>query len=309
MNPARGGRSKKRIVMNTRTLGKQLFAALAFSTLAIPLATQAETLCPGPNPGEYALLPYHFKTNSRIERLNNSREWPFATISCIANVPPYKLTYTHWLIPGINGWLDGEAQLRSTPRRSKKPDDSPTLGCLEYGNRGDAVRATFFANLNERGRADHEKAIGCRQAIAENPSSSTNGPIEDIIDSIMNYFPSAKNHAGETMLRFMGKVGVKGAGGSYVSFLEYTLEPYRGSKGQPDAITITPVFAGPTESLWRAFLQKNERQVKASKNNRIVFEVSGIRDPQLRYATYNFYDQDHQLVGSIDFPVFISSPK
>jgi hypothetical protein len=45
---------------------------------------------------------------------------------------------------------------------------------------------------------------------------------------------------------------------------------------------------------------------KAGDNGAVAFEVKGIINPRLEYATYNIFDRDHNLVGSVDFPVFVS---
>ena len=80
---------------------------------ALPLsswAVGAGDACPGPVGQDHPLTPFHFYTNSHVERnldAGSSGQYPFVKTACIVNTPPspYEPTHVHWLVPHINGWL------------------------------------------------------------------------------------------------------------------------------------------------------------------------------------------------------------
>ena len=109
------------------------------------------------------------------------------------------------------------------------------------------------------------------------------------------------------MLRLDGEAGVIAKDNSYTSYFRYTMNPTTGSKGDPSVITVTPAFVGPAAILVKDFFAKNPASIKGDAKNDIQFVVSDIKNPRLVYATYDFLDGEHNIVASVDVPVFVST--
>jgi hypothetical protein len=138
--------------------------------------------------------------------------------------------------------------------------------------------------------------------------------LENILFELKHWLPSNARNPKSTMLLLDGSVAVKILDASrdasrYVSSFEYNLTRPEGStEGEPSQITVKPLFQGPTEGLRASFARKYPEPIKLSEKGSIAFEVAGIENPELRYASYGMFDQQGAFLGAIDFPVFVTSP-
>ncbi len=130
----------------------------------------------------------------------------------------------------------------------------------------------------------------------------------NITQSVTNYFPSIAKYAEKTMLRLEGQAGVIVGDGSYTSYFRYTLSPLDNSSGDPSVVTVAPAFVGPAEVLARDYSAQNPPHKKRTQNE-IRFNVNDIKNPKLVYATNHFFHQEHEIVASVDIPVFVSGPR
>ena len=108
------------------------------------------------------------------------------------------------------------------------------------------------------------------------------------------------------MLRLDGQAGTIVGDNSYTSYFRYTLTPVEGSRGNPNVISVAPAFVGPAEVLVKNYSARNPPAIKSEGHNEIKFMVSDLKNPKLVYATYDFLDEEHEIVGSVDVPVFVS---
>lgn len=250
---------------------------LPMSSLALIAGTSISAwaggaACSGPLSQEHSLAPFDFYTNSLIQPNqdeNTKGIYPFVTTSCAvsghvnANVP----TRVKWFIPKIDGWLNSDVS--QIPVNIFNIDQPRQMdGCLEYGNQSLDIKATFFGDSKEQQKVDHENEIGCRQTAAEAPSSGQGslGVVEKlirIVQSVTNYLPSSSKYPGQTMLHLQGEAGIAVKDNeTYLSYLRYTLTPYnntdskdvsRDVKPTPTAVTVSPNFLGPGETLAKAY--------------------------------------------------------
>ena len=183
-----------------------------------------------------------------------------------------------------------------------------------YGNQGGFTQGRLFGDGDEANEIDHEKKVGCRQAAAEiaRAAAEASGPEEKLINVaqfVRNYFPSTAKYAADTMLRLEGETGVIVKDSAYTSYFSYTLTPVGDSKGNPNVITVAPAFIGPAAILVKDYFQQNPALIKSDTKNDIRFSVKNVTNPRLVYATYDFLDDEHNIVASVDVPVFVNRGK
>ena len=184
-------------------------------------------------------------------------------------------------------------------------------GCLEYGNQSQFIEPSFLADEEDEKGVDHEKKVGCRQAAAEFVHAAgerirVQESLINITQAVTNYFPSIAKHAEQTMLHLAGQAGVVVGDGKYTSYFKYTLSPLENSKGDPNVVTVAPAFVGPAEVLLKNYYAQNPPSKISKRENEIRFTVIDIKNPTLVYATYDFLDGEHEIVASVDIPVFVS---
>jgi hypothetical protein len=188
-------------------------------------------------------------------------------------------------------------------------DDKPLQekGCLQVGLRGDTIKAHFFSLKRDQARLADEQKRGCRAVVSQGTEPPTK--IGNILLRFLNFVPSdIKNPAG-TMLRIEGTVGVKILGTSgFTSQVIYQIRPHN-SDGSWQKIAMRPAFRGLPESLRSAFERKNPEGIKVGPKGDVIFDVTDISNPSLAYAAYEIFDQDNQVVGAIDFPVYVSGAR
>jgi hypothetical protein len=153
-----------------------------------------------------------------------------------------------------------------------------------------------------------ETNSGCR-VISTRADQPRRMKLEDIFFKIRYWIPSNAKNPKSTMLLLDGSVGVKVVNSSgYVSSFEYNLTRLQGSsEGEPSQIIVKPLFQGSTEVLSASFSRNHPEPLKLSDKGLITFEVVGIENPELQYASYGMFDQQNTFLGAIDFPVFVSS--
>jgi hypothetical protein len=280
-----------------------------------PRSAQADG-CLGPltQPHPHPFGSINFATNSlhedvtRLPNVTAAGGFKFGIVSCVNNPDPSYPLRVDWLIPGPDGWVQPKDILNSVPRLTNEEAPLPLDGCLQYGNRGDTTLGKFFGVLDDQSKVDREQQRGCRKIVSDS-NSSTTGTIQRIILKIKNFFPSDVNNPSKTMLKLEGIVGVDSKGPEqYISFFTYEIVKSGNSDGSVEKVSMRPVFIGETEALLTAFEKKNDPQIKVTSSGVVVFEVVGVKNPKLEYASYQIIDQNKQVVGSISFPVFVSGP-
>ena len=290
-----------------------LFSALPLTSWA----GGAGDACLGPVAVEHPLPPYHFYTNSIVEKnldAATNGQYPYVSTSCIANAPPYPPTEVHWFAPSIHGWLQQDSPSLFVHRLEVGNNAQQMDGCLQYANQSQFIQARLLGDEEEAKEVDHEKKVGCRQAARDNAravagSEGTEEKLINVAQSFTNYFPSLAKYARETMLRLDGQAGVIAGDNSYKSYFRYTLNPVNGSKGDPNVITVAPAFVGPAEVLINNYRAQNPPTIRGDSRNEIRFIVNDVKNPKLVYATYDFLDDEHEIVASVDVPVFVSRGK
>jgi hypothetical protein len=286
--------------------------------------------CSGPLSQEHSLAGVDFYTNSVIQpNQDNSTKaiYPFVTKSCVvsAHVTASPLP-VKWFAPKIYGWLNTDTS--PIPVDILEIDQPRQMaGCLEYGYQSLSIKASFFGDSEAQKKVDRENEVGCRQTAAESSGSGgkSKGILEKlirIVQPITNYFPSTSKYPKETMLHLKGEAGIAvKADDTYLSYFSYTLTPFskdsvendkhQDVKPDPTAVTVSPSFSGAAETLSNAYKASGNPQfVKTGANEtEIDFLVTGIKNPKLVYATYVFFDADHEAVASVEVPVFVSQEK
>jgi hypothetical protein len=266
--------------------------------------------CSGPNKMHHSYGNFDFETNSRADPVK-FRQYKAGLVSCVSNNDKTNPLYAHWLIPGPRGWVPANDKLESTPRLIENEKVEQFGGCLRYGNRGDTTSANFLGIASDRSAVDEEKKNGCRATTPSSGAQAKEATIEDIVLKIRNFFPSNSKEPQATMLQLDGEVGIKTTGpNQYQSFFRYVLSRYKDTSGGAiERMSVRPAFRGALETLLQSYVKDNPPRLKMREKGYIAFAVSGIEAPVLRYASYEIYDQNEQLVGAIDFPVFVSSRK
>lgn len=278
------------------------FSLVAFFALTFPSETFSAS-CHGPNPEPHPYGTFTFHTNSRLDPIAQGN-FRYGVISCVDHNDPLNDLKVHWLIPGPHGWVPPAEILESVPRMRIDDKVSQLKGCILYGERGDTTSGTFFGIDGDERRVEDEAKRGCRAAVESGPPSPSG--IGDILLKIKNFFPSDARNPKNTMLQLDGSVGIKRTGiDSYSSFFEYEVKPYANSRGSVENVSVRPVFRGAAEGLLSSFNKYNGESRRLEAKGRISFEVFGVNSPLLAYASYDLYEQDNQLVGGIDFPVFV----
>jgi hypothetical protein len=111
------------------------------------------------------------------------------------------------------------------------------------------------------------------------------------------------------MLKVEGTVGVARQGeDKYTSYINYQITQFGSSDASVEGISMRPVFRGATENLMSAFVRNNGTDIiKVPSKGVIAFEVFGVKNPELAYASYEIMDRYQQVVASVSFPVFVSA--
>lgn len=280
--------------------------ALGLTLMAIAIAPAAAQPvdCLGPVKDPHPIGPFNFESNSRLDPMAFG-EYRFGITSCVKNNDTANPLYVRWLIPGPHGWVPSRQTLESAPRLSKDDKVVQMKGCLQYGNRGDTTHGLFFGTEADKSRIDDEGKRGCR-AAASQPQTAGSDILGNILLRIRNFFPSDATRPQATMLQLDGTVAIEAAGQTrYTSIFTYRVTRYQ-SDGSPSDVTLLPVFRGGAEALLPAFRKSNGPASRLGGDGRIAFEVVEVGNPQLVYASYEFRDREGRVVGSIDFPVFVS---
>jgi hypothetical protein len=163
------------------------------------------------------------------------------------------------------------------------------------------------SKMDEQSVAD-EKDRGCREALARPnpPPPGGFGFLRELIVPLLNFFPSDNRESKGTMLQIVGVVGVKiTSASSYISFIDFSVEPYKGSGGNVDGVSMRPAFSGETEFLLRAFRQKNPESIALRQKGGVSFEVHDVTTARLVYARYDIYDRNNQVVAGIEVPLLV----
>jgi hypothetical protein len=112
------------------------------------------------------------------------------------------------------------------------------------------------------------------------------------------------------MLKIEGAVGLKISGPQqYFSFLSYKIDRYRGGDGSPSDIILRPNFARPatiSEAYAQVFEKQNGTDIKLKNTGTVGTQFDAGPKPQLVYASYEFFDRNNQIVGSVAVPLFVS---
>ena len=284
-----------------------------FAVMGGPCSAQSAS-CPGPllQPHPHPFGTFNFETDSvydaatRLPGVISGGDFQFGIVSCVTNPDPSNPLRVNWLIPGPDGWVQPSDRLYSVPRLTNATNPLQLSGCLEYGNQGNTTQGKFFGLSDDQPKIDDEHRRGCRAVIVD-PRPSKITSIKDIILKFINYIPSDTKNAAKTMLKLEGTVGVRRIEeNTYTSFVSYQITKTAGSAGSPEAIRFRPIFRGLTESLLPAFFKKNGADVKASSKGAISFDVFGVTNPQLLYASYAIIGENSEVVGSVRLPVFVS---
>jgi hypothetical protein len=265
--------------------------------------------CTGDRPHPHPYGAFDFNTNSRVEPYPpTSSQWRYQVISCVHNNDRQYPVWVQWFIPSVKGFVHVNSSQESTPRLSiDDPRSRPLESCIEYGNRPAYAKSPFWGLADDPKTVHDENGIGCR-AVSVRTDQPQRLKLEDILFKIKYWLPSNAKNPKSTMLLLDGTVGVKILDSSrYVSSFEYNLTRPEGStEGEPSQITVQPLFQGPTEVLFVSFARKYPTPLTLSEKGSITFEVAGIEKPELLYASYGMFDQQKNLLGAIDFPVFVS---
>ncbi len=266
-----------------------------------------------PHPNPYS--QYNFETDSLFDAANKfpdaslspSSKFKYGTLTCVTNPDPTNFLYVHWLIPGPDGWVPPKGgSLPSIVRFTDESSPASQDGCLAYGNRGDTYFAKFHVLKEEMPRVQDEQNRGCRAVIA-NPKqqSSILKSIENFALRFVNYVPSDVKNPQKTMLKIEGDVGVKGGPYDYTSYMTYKVSRVEGSDGSIRDITLRPQFRSGAEQILPAFEKAVGPSLKVDSEGGIFVPVTGIKNPQLAYASYVIFDRNNAAVGAIGFPIYI----
>jgi hypothetical protein len=266
--------------------------------------------CAGDRPRPHPYGNFDFNTNSRVEPYSaGASQFRYQIISCVHNNDSQYPVWVQWFIPQVRGFVPGNKLQQSTPRLSvDDPRSRPLESCIEYGNRPEYAKSPFWGLQDDSKTVHDEDNTGCR-AVSIRGDQPRRMKLEDIFFKIKYWLPSNAKNPKSTMLLLDGSVGIKILDSSrYVSSFEYNLTRQEGSSGgEPSQISVKPLFQGPTEVLFVSFAKKNPEPLKLSEKGSITFEVTGIENPELQYASYGMFDQQNAFLGAVDFPVFVSS--
>jgi len=265
--------------------------------------------CAGDRPRPHPYGNFDFNTNSRVESVAFS-QFRYQVISCVHNNDGQYPVWVHWFIPAVKGFVPANKFQESTPRLSvDDPRSRPLESCIEYGNRPQYATSPFWGLRDDPKTVHDETSTGCR-AVSARGDQPRPIKLEDIVFKIKYWLPSNAKNPKSTMLLLDGSVGIKTLDPSkYVSFFEYNITRQEGSlEGEPSQISVKPLFQGPTEVLFASFARKYSGPLILNAKGLITFDVAGIENPELQYASYGMFDQQNAFLGAVDFPVFVSSP-
>jgi hypothetical protein len=288
--------------------------AAAFAVLPISAAwAQAEikTHCPVPveshTPGAY-----NFKTGTRIEhddKLNSS--YHYKIINCVENDLDDSMDVSWPLpvpagFPNIDGKVPGHVAFDSFGIYTVTDEATQVGSCLRYGDSGATKRAIM---LVPKARADEflrNDPGDCKRITAQNEIQRGPYPIEDIAQSVVNFFPSRAKEANATMLMFSATAGIEvKAKDRYISYINYGMKPYGKSEGSAEQIVFEPEFPAAPGYLFSDFSKKYGKSIKGASKGEISFTVSDVSKGHLSYAFLGVHDSTGYRVGSISVPVFI----
>jgi hypothetical protein len=291
-----------------------LLVGLVFLPFRSASAAQPQETCPGPLIEPHNAQVYDFKTSSRVEPYTEpNSHFHFMIIGCVENDMQDPLT-VHWPVPVPSGFpnVDGDvppnAKLDLLPKLIVTDDVAQAGSCVRYGDSGTMKRAMMLVPKALEDVFRRNDPGDCSRVVATAGSEDV-VPIENYAQKFTNYFPSFAAEAKSTMLRFSASLGVttEKDGGGYRSFVQYTMEPYDGSKGQPTQVRFIPEFQFPTDAtrVFVDFDRKYDGSIQGKYDGEISFQVKDVHEGRLSYAALGVRDMKGERVGSIPIPVFL----